>query len=61
MRCKTNATPAALTANEAAIPILVPVAVELIAASALSTPGRAGSHVADLADAQRIAQFGPVG
>jgi hypothetical protein len=37
----TSAPPAALTSNDAAIPILVPVAVELIAASALSMPGGA--------------------
>lgn len=52
MRDKTNATsapPAALTSNDAATPILVPVAVELIAASALSMPGV-------LADAQRVAR-----
>src|SRR5580693_1244117 len=44
MRDKTNAPrapPAALTSNDAAIPIPVPVAVELIAASALSMPGGA--------------------
>ena len=41
---KTNATsapPAALTSNDAATPILAPVPVELIAASALSMPGGA--------------------
>ena len=39
---KTNATsapPAALTSNDAATPTLAPVAVELIAALALSMPG----------------------
>jgi hypothetical protein len=44
MRDKTNVTsapPAALTSNDAAIPILVLVAVELIAAWAVSMPGGA--------------------